>query len=227
MRLLLIADESEKNSLLVSDIKDNYCIESAPTGELGTYLSEINEYDLVLVDSYIDNCSSKHICKELRDCRKDSTILLLDRGLSPQDKVEYLDLGVDYITPKDTAPIELPSRIRSILRRKYQMNSPICLDYGLIRICLVEKNVYVRDCVVKLRRLDYMLLSYLFSNVSRLLSKEDILDHVWDSEYLCATNTVEVHIKELRDRIENKHNIKFIETVRGMGYRIHYPVDTS
>lgn len=221
MRILLIEDEEKYLKELVPEVEKEYVVDVAYSGENGTFLSEVNEYDAIIVDSTLPDMSGLQVCKTSRSLSISAPILYLgDKSLCDEEKLESLRSGADAYVSKPINYEELKVKLGVLLRRrgdKY-FHSVVCL--GKLKIDMNARSIFVDGKRVDLRRMEYDVLEYLVLNIGRVVSKEELLEHVWKKGLYVFSNTVEVHIRNLRERLEKPYGLEIIKTVRGFGYRI-------
>jgi DNA-binding response OmpR family regulator len=222
MRILIVEDEHKIASAIKKGLEqERYAVDVAYTGSEGYDLASSEDYDLIILDLMLPDMSGIEICKKLRDKAIQTPILILTAKGQVQDKVEGLDAGADDYLTKPFSFEELLARIRALIRRpKEALNtqltvSDLTLDTKLFQ---VKRN----GVEVKLSSKEFSLLEYLMRNSERIITKEQIMNHVWDYDSDILPNTVEVYIKNIRNKIDitfSKEN-PLIHTVRGFGYKI-------
>ena len=220
MRLLLIEDNKETALTIKDELSVEYVIDVSFQGKEGEELALTNDYDLIMLDINLPDKNGIDICKALRKARVKTPILMLTGELQTDKKVSALDTGADDYITKPFAFAELKARIRALLRRQYTHITDNVLSVGDLTLD-VSKNLVKRgDTLIHLRRKEINLLEYLIRNSTRVVTRDMILDHVWDSASESMHNIVDVHIKFLRDKIDRKFPKKLIKTVYGLGYKI-------
>ncbi|MFZ2152758.1 MAG: response regulator transcription factor [Microgenomates group bacterium] len=177
------------------------------------------DYDLILLDWKLPDGSGMDLCREIRKENKEVKIIMLTANSQIEDKIEGLDAGADDYITKPFDSEELLARIRSALRRSGVANSPI------IKIDNLEINTAIRTVKragreIVLSTKEYALLEYLAVRVNESVSRIDLLAHVWDENANIFSNTVDVHIRYLRNKIDKGSKNKLIKTIKGKGYAI-------
>jgi DNA-binding response OmpR family regulator len=217
MRVLLIEDEKDLAAFISSLLKKaGMAIDIAYDGEQGLFLARTNNYDLIITDYILPKLDGCSLIKELRQEGKQMPILMLSVRQGIIDKIGVLDAGADDYLSKPFSSEELLARIRALSRRPHNIQSQILtfknlkLDPGTFKLSKGNKNI-------KLTNKEFSLLQYLMLNKGRIISRETLLDHVWDDDLDSFSNTVETHILRLRRKIENKKE-KIIHTIVGRGY---------
>jgi DNA-binding response OmpR family regulator len=220
MRILLIEDDLDMSRTIQAGLDKDYVFESCRLGKDGENLVRTNEYDLLIVDLNLPDKNGESVCKNLREEGYTMPILILTGEFNIQKKVSTLDSGADdYLTkPFDFA--ELKARIRSLLRRKSEKHHTSILTIDDLTLDLAQRKVTRDGRTIHLGRKETSLLEYLMHNAGRVVTRDMILGHVWRSSADPLYNTVDVHIKYLRDRIDRKFARQLIKTVYGVGYKI-------
>ncbi|MCL5784676.1 MAG: response regulator transcription factor [Patescibacteria group bacterium] len=222
MRILVVEDEHKiANSIKKGLEQEGYATDVAYTGTEGFDLASSEEYDLILLDILLPGINGIEICKDLRKKQIHTPILILTAKGQVSDKVEGLDAGADDYLTKPFAFEELLARIRSLLRRpKDNIGSVLkCEDLTLETLTYQVKR---GDKSIQLSSKEYALLEYLLRHQNQVLTKEQIINHIWDYDADVLPNTVEVYIGYLRNKIDKPFPDKpaLIHTVRGFGYRL-------
>jgi DNA-binding response OmpR family regulator len=222
MRLLVVEDEHLiANSIKKGLEQEKYAVDVAYTGNDGFDLASSEDYDLIILDLLLPGMDGIKICRELRAKQIHTPILMLTAKGQIQDKIEGLDSGADDYLTKPFSFEELLARIRALARRpKETLN--LLLLVGDLQLDTKSFEVKRRDQVIKLSSKEFSLLEYLMRHANQILTKEQIINHVWDYEADVLPNTVEVNMRNLRNKIDLPFNkLKpLIQTVRGFGYKI-------
>ncbi|OGE36909.1 hypothetical protein A3B45_02875 [Candidatus Daviesbacteria bacterium RIFCSPLOWO2_01_FULL_39_12] len=220
MKILVVDDDQELVGTLKDQLAAFFLIETAKSGEEGEFLAQVNEYDLIILDYILPDINGLEICQKLRDNNIKTPILMLTGKGEIEEKVTALNLGIDDYLTKPFNFDELLARIRALLRRPPQTFQSNIITVGDLTIDLDKGQVWRGQKVMQLRRKELYLLEYLARNAGRVISREMILEHVWDSADEPITNTVDVHIKYLRDSIDRQFEKKLIKTIHGLGYKL-------
>ena len=180
--------------------------------------------DLVLLDLMLPGLSGTEVCKQLRQ-RSDVPIIMLTEKDSEVDKVVCLELGADDYVTKPYSSRELVARIRAVLRRNSDLgdSEPAggTLTVGPVRLDTERHVIAINGSTVQFPLKEFELLEFLMRNCDRVLTRTQIIDRVWGSDYVGDTKTLDVHIKRLRAKIEvDPANPVYIQTVRGLGYKM-------
>lgn len=220
MKLLLVEDNTKlAQNIKTGLVQEGYvldCIEDGIEAEDHVLMNR-NEYDLIILDRMLPGRDGVSVCKNWRE--KDITIpilMLTALGLT-DEKVSGLDAGADDYLAKPFVFEELIARIKALLRRPKQM-TPIILTIGNIKLNTTSRVVKNKEKNIPLTLKEFMVLEYLMRNVNKVVTRDTLYSHAWDFVDLSFSNTVDVHIKNLRKKL--KDNGKFIKTIRGVGYKI-------
>lgn len=219
MRILVVEDEPKLNKGIVKGLKTRgYAVDFAFEGQAGENLARQNPYDLILLDIMMPRRDGLTVCRNLRKDGIRTPILFLTAKDAVEDKVTGLDEGADDYLVKPFSFEELTARIRSLLRRPNAVVSDT-LTLDKLSLNTQAQRLTINDTEISLTTREYALLEYLLRNRDKVLTREDILDHVWDNFYDSLSNVVDVHLKNLRKKLP-KDYAKRIKTIRGKGYRI-------
>lgn len=222
-RILLVEDEPGL-ALTLTDLlsAEGYRVESAGDGRKGLAMALAGGYDLVLLDVMLPGKNGFDVCRELRQSGSDVAILMLTARTQIVDRVVGLKLGADDYLAKPFDPAELLARLEALLRRvrKEGLTPVLRFQFAGVQVDF-EKAEVIRDgAPVSLAAKELQLLRHLIDHRGRVLSREEILTHVWEYQPNVSTRTVDVHIAWLRQKLEeNPQFPKYILTVRGTGYR--------
>ena len=220
MKILLEEDEVDLNNVVTRYLKKNgYSVDSVLDGEEGGEYLEYGEYDLVILDIMMPKVDGFEVIKKLRDKGNHTSVLMLTARDSADDKVKGLDLGADDYIVKPFDFNELMARIRAVVRRKYG-NSSNKLVIGDLILDTSEKSVTRAGRQIELTGKEYEVLEYLMQSKNRILSRDQIKEHVWDFDYEGDSNIIDVLIKNIRKKIDIEDGKQIIYTKRGLGYVI-------
>ena len=223
-RILVVEDEasfSEALEFLLS--KEGFIIETATTGKQALEKFAGSEFDLILLDLMLPEISGIELCRTIRSQSRVPIIMLTAKD-SEIDKVVGLELGADDYVTKPYSKSELVARIRAVLRRGNGVISEAdagVLSVANIRMDIDRHQVSVGGQPISLPLKEFELLEFLMRNAGRVLTRNQLIDRVWGSDYVGDTKTLDVHIKRLRAKVEkDPANPTLIQTVRGLGYKI-------
>lgn len=220
MRLLVIEDERKIARVISESLKrEKYAVDISNDGEEGFNLADSQPYDLLIVDRMLPGMEGAEIVKKLRKNGKNMPILFLTALGTTEDKAFGLDAGADDYLAKPFAIDELLARVRALLRRP-PIQQPDVLKIADLTIDKQQQTVMRAGKTIDLTSKEYALLEYLMQHPNQILSKETLIDHVWDFDADILPNNVEAYIKNLRQKIDKPFKKQLIKTVRGFGYRI-------
>jgi DNA-binding response OmpR family regulator len=220
MNILVIEDNikiSDNISYILKNEKYNF--ETASDGKYGYELASANNYDLIILDLMLPGMDGFEILEALRANSINTPIIVLSAKNQVDDKVRALNLGSDDYITKPFAASELLARIKSILRRKFDISSNIIKIDDLI-IDTDKKEIKVNNEKLDLTQKEYDLLEFLAYNKNKVVSKVSIGQYIWGEEldFFTMSNFIDVHISNLRKKIESKTNKRYIVTKRGLGF---------
>ncbi len=222
MRILIVEDEHRiANAIKKGLEQENYATDVAYAGPDGFDLASTEDYDLIILDLLLPEMDGITICKELRKNKIHTPILMLTAKGQIQDKVAGLDAGADDYLTKPFSFEELLARVRALNRRP-----KIVLDDTLVvnDLQLNTKTYQIERAkkAIQLSSKEFSLLEYLMRNANKILTKDQIIAHVWNYDADILPNTVEVYIRNLRNKVDVpfKNKKPLIHTVRGFGYKI-------
>ncbi|RCW62052.1 MULTISPECIES: response regulator transcription factor [Halanaerobium] len=220
MKILIVEDEKDLAKIIKKRLeRENYTADIVYDGEEAIDKTIVNEYDLIILDIMIPKKSGLEVLRELRDWEDKTPVLILTARDSLEDKVKGLNMGADDYLTKPFAFEELTARIKTIFRRGVKEHSNILKNGDLI-LNTIDYSVKRADKVIELTSKEYAVLEYLMRNRGHILSRSQIEEHVWGYMSGNNTNIVDVYIRFLRKKIDDQHEIKLLETVRGRGYRM-------
>ena len=219
MRLLVVEDEVKLNKGLVQGLQNKgYAVDFAYDGEQGEQMARWNKYDMIILDIMMPKQNGLEVCKNLRAKDITTPILLLTAKDTVEDKVIGLNAGADDYLVKPFSFEELAARVRTLLRRPPLTSSDI-LALENLRLDTRSQTVNINGKDLSLTLREYALLEYLLRNKGAVITREDILEHVWDRFHDSLSNVVDVHLKNLRKKLPDEYS-KRIQTVWGKGYRL-------
>lgn len=219
MQILVVEDEKKIAQALQKGLTDDfYHVDIATEGEEGLYRVSVNEYDFIILDIMLPKIDGITLCKKIRAKNKNVPILMLTAKDELTDKITGLDAGADDYVTKPFSLEEISARIRALLRRGNKAEA-VLLTVGDMTLDPATKIVTRNNIPLSLTAREYMLLEYFMRNQGSVLSKTQLLEHVWDYQYEGISNIVETYIKYLRRKLNTyPHAKELIHTVRGLGY---------
>lgn len=224
--ILIVEDEPSIVMLLQYNIeKAGFLTEVANDGEEAVKKVNQVEYDLIVLDLMLPKMNGIEVCKKIRKSKNQVPILMLTAKDQEENKVLGLQIGADDYLTKPFSPRELIARIQAILRRtNLSVTSDNLLELGDIKINLDEHSVSFQGEKLELTRKQFELLIYLIKHENKILSREQLLNAVWDFDFVGDTRMVDVHISHLREKIEkDSKNPEYIKTIHGFGYKMEDP----
>ena len=220
MRILLVEDNRRlSHSLRVSLEDDGSVVDAAYDGDEGEYYAQGNIYDVIILDVMLPKKDGLDVCRDLRNARIKTPILMLTALDSIEDRVSGLDRGADDYLVKPFAIEELRARLRALLRRESDDKSNL-LKVGDLVIDPATHFVRRGDMPINLTTKEYSLLEYFMRNPNRLITREMAESHVWSYDFQSTSNVIDVYVRRLRRKIDDPFDVKLFETVRGSGYRL-------
>jgi two component transcriptional regulator, winged helix family len=220
-KILLVEDESKIANAVARGLKyEGFEVSIASDGEEALILGKDEEFDCIVLDRMLPLKEGVEVCKELRESNIKTPIIMLTAKSGVNDKIEGLDAGADDYLAKPFSLDELLARIRALLRRpNVILNEEIKVGDLILNTTTFEAKRNGKTII--LSKKEYDLLEYLMRNANKTISKEKIINHVWDFDSDILPNTVEVYMGYLRNKIDKPFkDKKMLQTVRGFGYKI-------
>jgi|SRR3989344_4788975 len=222
MRIIIVEDEKiVADSLAASLIDRGYAVDIVGDGKKAFSRISLNhtDYDLIILDLSLPNMDGKSICMALRKINITTPILVLTGQDEIQDKVDLLFAGADDYLVKPFSFDELYARIQAILRRP-AVSLPAVITYWDIELNSSERVVSKNGKLIPLTLKEFVLLEYFLRNRNRVVNREELLSHLWDFNFSSFSNVIDVHVKNLRRKLDWNGDDNILETVRGVGYRL-------
>jgi len=225
MRVLIVEDDQLLREQLAATLRANdYVVDVAVDGEEGLYFAQEYPIDLAIVDLGLPKIDGVDLIKALRKSGSSCPILILTARSRWQEKVEGLEAGADDYLTKPFQPEELLARLKVLLRRSVGLADNV-LVCGPIKLDTSSQQVFMKDAQVTVTAYEYRLLSYLMLHTGKVISKRELVDHIYEEDDDRDSNTIEVFIRRLRKKLDPDETLKPIETQRGQGYRFSIPRD--
>ncbi len=222
MRILVVEDEHKIASSIKKGLEQElFAVDLAFDGETGYDLASTEDYDLVILDLMLPEMNGIEICKKLRSQKNHTPILMLTAKGQVADKVEGLNAGADDYLAKPFAFEELLARVRALSRRpRTEIGTTLIVED--LTMDTLNFSVKRENKNINLSSKEYSLLEYLMRHPNQILTKDQIISHIWDYDSDVLPNTVEVYIGYLRNKIDKPFKDKkdLLQTVRGFGYRL-------
>ena len=223
MRILVIEDNHRLNSSLAASLThEGYSVDSAYDGQEGQDFAELAPYDLIILDILLPGKDGLEVCRDLRRRRIHTPILLLTARDSIDDRVRGLDCGADDYLVKPFAMRELLARLRALLRRQQPCKTGL-LEMAHLVVDPVAHTVEREGRPIDLTPKEFALLEYLMYHPNQVVTREMIEQHIWNYDFECESNVIDVYIRRLRRKIDGPFTVKLLTTVRGVGYRLQAP----
>jgi two-component system copper resistance phosphate regulon response regulator CusR len=220
MRILLIEDEVKMSGFIKRGlVAERYAVDAARDGRSGLELATTYQYDLVILDLMLPELDGSEVLRKLRRHNSAVPVLILSARDAVQDKVTNLELGADDYLTKPFAFAELLVRVKALMRRG-PVNRASTVRIGDLELDRLTQQVKRNGRRIELTAKEYALLEYLMTNSGRVLSRNMIIEHVWDQSFDGITNIVDVYIRHLRNKVDSGYDVKLLRTVRGVGYSI-------
>ncbi|WP_028274385.1 response regulator transcription factor [Atopococcus tabaci] len=233
-KVLIVDDEQSIVTLLSFNLeKEGYEVDTAMDGQEGFDMARANDYDFIILDLMLPKKDGMDVCRELRQEKVETPILMLTAKDDELDTIIGLELGADDYMTKPFSPREVLARMKAIFRRsanaesagtETKEDSDDILEIGELRIFPEKYEVFVRGEAIELTPKEFELLLYMAKRKNRILSREQLLNAIWNYDYTGGTRIVDVHISHLREKIEqDTKKPAYIRTARGFGYKIEEP----
>ena len=223
MRILIVEDELTLQQQLADELRaQDYVVDVASDGEEGLYYALEYPIDLAIIDLGLPKLDGVEVIKKIRQAGHAYPVLILTARSRWQEKVEGLESGADDYLTKPFHPQELSARLKVLLRRSVGLADNV-LVCGAVKIDTSSKQVFLDEQPLTITAYEYRLLSYLMMHTGKVLSKRELVDHIYEEDDERDSNTIEVFIRRLRKKLDPNDQLKPIETQRGRGYRFRLP----
>src|SRR5437870_3158240 len=222
MRILVVEDEKRIADFLTRGLQGaGYAVDAAPNGMTALDFIHATDYDLVVLDIMLPDIDGLKVLEKIRNRKVGPPVLILSARGAVDDRVKGLELGADDYLTKPFAFVELLARVRALLRRGQP--TPERLQVGDLQLDCIRRKVTRANENIELAPKEFSILEYMMRIRGRPLSRTMICEHVWDMDYDGLTNIVDVYIRHLRSKIDDRFPTKMIHTVRGIGYMLDTP----
>lgn len=220
MRVLVVEDELKMGRALQRGLaKVGYAVDLARDGDGALFQAGLNEYDAIVLDLMLPDWDGMDVCRELRGRGTWSPVLMLTARDTVVDRIGGLDAGADDYLVKPFAFQELLARLRALIRRGARPRPPVLTLAGL-ELDPARHIVRNRGTIVELSAREFALLEYLMRRAGDVVTRSELLDHLWDENYEGISNVVDVYVSYVRKKLTLAESRPRIETVRGVGYRM-------
>ncbi|MEO6109837.1 MAG: response regulator transcription factor [Candidatus Saccharimonadales bacterium] len=220
MKLLVVEDNARLAERIMEKLHKLHSVDIAQNGhEVLDKISQVT-YGVIILDLGLPDMTGLEICRQLRKQSINTPILILTGNADTNSKVDLLNEGADDYMTKPFDADELRARVKALGRRKSRQNSTPVIEYLDLTMNIDQRKVVRDGQEIYLRRKEFDILEYLITNHGRVLTREMIMNHVWDADKTSWISTVDVHIKHLRDKIDRPFSTPIIKTAYGLGYRV-------
>jgi two-component system OmpR family response regulator len=220
VRVLVVEDHPKTSALLERGLREHsYAVDLAQTGEDAVWMGCENEYDVIILDLTLPDIDGFEVLRRVRAAGRKSPVLVLTARDAVDDRVLGLDAGADDYLLKPFAFEELLARLRALIRRG-PIERPAQIVVGDLYVDPASRSVRRGQTEVQLTRKEFALLELLAMNSDQVVSRQQLLEHAWDSHFDGDSNVLDVYIRYLREKIDLPFGCRSIETVRGHGYRL-------
>ena len=220
MRVLVVEDETRLAEGLRRGFEaEGFSVDVAATGTDGLWLARENEYSVIVLDIMLPGLSGYRVCETLRAEKNWTPILMLTAKDGEWDQVEALDTGADDYLTKPFSYAVLLARVRALMRRGGGVR-PTVLEAGDVRLDPASREVWRGEVPIEVTAREFAVLEFLIRRKGEVVSKREVLDGVWDSDFEGDSNIVEVYVRHLRNKLDRPFDRAAIETLRGAGYRL-------
>src|SRR5438309_10801509 len=222
MRILVVEDEKRIADFLCRGLEGaGYAVDAAGNGSTALDHIHTTDYDLVILDLMLPDMDGLQVLDQIRNRKVGPPVLILSARGALDDRVKGLEQGADDYLVKPFAFVELLARVRALLRRGQP--APEKLQVADLTLDCIRRKVIRGADTIELAPKEFGILEYMMRNKGRPLSRTMIVEHVWDMDYDGLTNIVDVYIRHLRSKIDDRYPQKLIQPVRGIGYLIEGP----
>ena len=220
MRILLVEDEKRLSHYIKKGLTEaGFEVDTAYDGEEGLYLAKEETYDVIILDVMLPKLGGVEICKQLRASQKNTPTLMLTARSETEDKVLGLESGADDYLTKPFVFVELNARINALIRRNYHQTSRN-LSIVDLEIDPLKHTVKRNNMSIKLTPKEFAILELLLRRKDEVVTRTQIIEHVWDYNFESMSNVVDVFLGTLRKKIDRGYNIRLLHTLHGVGYMI-------
>ena len=219
MRVLMVEDETRLAANVARSLRESagYAVDIAPDGQEGLFLAESNQYDAIILDLMLPKLDGSQVLRRMRESGQRAPVLVLTARDDKESVIALLNLGADDYLSKPFDLGELLARIKALIRRGKGHPTPV-LTVGDLELNTVNHTVQPRGRSVLLTAMEYRVLEYLAHRPRAVVSKTELLEHLYDYNWEKFSNVIEVYISGLRRKLDNGSSQQLIHTIRGQGY---------
>jgi two-component system, OmpR family, response regulator len=220
MRVLVVEDQPKMQALVSRGLQEaGYAVDAVGDGPSAVHQATEAVYDAIVLDVMLPGFDGFEVLRRLRDAERWTPVLMLTARDAVRERVRGLDGGADDYLVKPFEFSELLSRLRAVIRRGRPAR-PVVLRCGPLALDPATRAAPVEGSAVPLSPREFALLEMLLDRDGAVVTRTELLDHVWDSSYDGVSNVVDVYVRSLRDKIDRRFGVQLIHTVRGAGYRV-------
>ena len=222
MKVLLVEDEQKLATALAKGLEhEGYTVDIIPDGKKALTRISLHrsDYDIIILDLMLPSLDGQQICKQVREMNITTPILILTARAETDTKVQLLLSGADDYLVKPFSFAELVARLRALMRRPNE-SLPEKLTFADIELDPGQRKAFRANREIELTLKEFALLEYFMRHPNQVVNREDLLNHLWDFNYVGFSNVVDVHVKNLRKKLDAGSGTTILETVRGIGYRL-------
>lgn len=223
MKLLVIEDNPRLSERIKRQLQKWHIVETAFSGHDAIQAIITHEFDLILLDLGLPDMSGLDVCRRIREVSNEVPLLVVTGVDTTVSRVDLLNAGADDYLTKPFDPPELMARINALARRRYRSESRSKITIGDLVIEPSSRTVTRAGVPIKLRRKEFDILEYLAANRGRVMSRQMIINHAWATTSATWTGSVDVHIKQIRDKVDKPFSYPLIKTSYGVGYMVDIP----
>jgi two-component system, OmpR family, response regulator len=228
MKILVVEDDRETAAYLVKGLSESgYTVDRAEDGRDGLFHASSGDYDAIILDRMLPNLDGLSLLGALRAANISTPALILSALSSVDDRVKGLRAGGDDYLVKPFAFSELVARLEALLRRGASAPQTTKLRVADLELDLLTRTVKRRDKPIEVLPREFRLLEYLMRNAGHVVTRTMLLEHVWDYHFDPQTNVIDVHVSRLRQKIDKSFDTPLLHTVRGAGYCLRAPEQSS
>ncbi|MCK9878181.1 response regulator transcription factor [Frankia sp. Ag45/Mut15] len=227
MRVLVVEDDERTAALLRRGlVEEGYAVDLAAEGPEAVWRGCEVDYDAIVLDLMLPGLDGFEVCAQLRARGRWAPVLMLTARVDVDDRIRGLDAGADDYLPKPFSFGELTARLRALVRRGADQR-PVILTAAAVRLDPAAHRVWRHGEPVDLSAKEFALLHLLLRHPEQVLTRTFIIDHVWDDAFDATSNVVDQYVRYLRRKLDDPGAPSLVETIRGVGYRLHIPPATG
>lgn len=221
MRVLFIESDKEYLSDYMAEMEKEYVVDVAYTASEGAYYADTTDYDAIVIDYSLPDQNGSALCNSLKVSDNKPSIVMLGDKDDAEHRIKCLGDGAHVYLQKKVTPKELTGQISALVKLKYNVPSKMLFNGRNLYVDLNCRKIISNGTEIYLRKKEFGILEHLLMCKHRVVSKEELLEHIWEPGILVESNTLEVHMRNLRAKIEKTSGVKVIDTHKGIGYRIN------